>query len=367
MHEQDTKNNRALREEAKTEKEKKRNNNDIRKKRLMSLSIYFTIVVMATLAFVVSLLSIFTYILNNVFHMAISIPTSLWLFAVCLMVGFIITSILSRMFFGPITKLTKAMSDVADGNFDIRLDSKMRFREIQDIYGDFNTMAEELGATEILRSDFVSNVSHEFKTPINAIEGYATLLQGCENVTPEQQEYVEKIMLNTKRLSGLVSNILLLTKVDNQVIEAKTKLFRLDEQIRQSLLMLESKWTEKDIEFDVDLENIMFDGNESLTAHIWNNLLDNAIKFSPIGGVITMKLIKKDGSIFFSIEDEGPGIGNDAEKKHIFDKFYQGDSSHKEEGNGLGLALVKKIVDGYNGVIMVENAENGGAIFTIVL
>ena len=237
--------------------------------------------------------------------------------------------------------------------------------EVGESYQSFNVMTKELRATEVLQMDFVSNVSHEFKTPINAIEGYTMLLQG-EELSQEQEGYVEKILFNTKRLSGLVGNILLLSKLENQNIPMKKTKYRLDEQIRQAFLSLESKWTEKEIGFQVELEEVKYTGNEGLLMHIWMNLLDNAIKFSPAKGTITMFLKQEKNSVKFIVEDEGPGIEEDV-KTRIFDKFYQVDGSHKAEGNGLGLALVKRIVDSAGGTIKAENREYGGCRFVVEL
>ena len=227
-------------------------------------------------------------------------------------------------------------------------------------------MTNELSNTEILQTDFVSNISHEFKTPINAIEGYSTLLQYNENLTDEQKQYVEKILFNTKRLSKLAGSILLLSKIENQSIPVHQRIYRLDEQIRQSIVALEPAWEKKDIEFDVELDSIEYVGNENMMHHIWDNLIGNAIKFNPQYGLIRIRLEKQADDVIFTIEDSGPGISDDA-KKHIFDKFYQADSSHKEEGNGLGLALVKKILSMSNGEISVENISSGGCRFTVVL
>ena len=191
------------------------------------------------------------------------------------------------------------------------------------------------------------------------------LLQG-EELSPDQEEYVEKILFNTQRLSGLVGNILLLSKLENQNIAMKKTEYRLDEQIRQAVLSLETKWTEKEIGFQVELEEVKYTANEGLFMHIWINLLDNAIKFSPSKGTITMFLKQEQDSVKFILEDEGPGIEDDV-KSRIFDKFYQVDGSHKAEGNGLGLALVKRIVDSAGGTIKAENREYGGCRFVIEL
>lgn len=258
------------------------------------------------------------------------------------------------------------MEKVADGDFTIHLETKSSSKEIREIYSGFNLMTHELRATEVLQTDFVSNVSHEFKTPINAIEGYTTLLQGCEGLGEEEQQYVEKILYNTKRLSDLVGNILLLSKIENQSIETNQSRYRLDEQIRQSIVILEPAWTMKEIEFDVELDRIEYLGNEGLLRHVWDNLIGNAIKFSPQSGLVTICLTRQSGKIVFTVEDSGPGLSEEAQR-HMFDKFYQADSSHKQEGNGLGLALVKRIMTITSGSIEAENMERGGCRFTVIL
>ena len=306
-------------------------------------------------------------LLDFILPPSIEIPLFWELAALILITSVIITIFMSKYFFDPIKKLRTAMGKVADGDFDVRLNTNTGSKEIDEIMSGFNLMTHELGATEVLQTDFVSNVSHEFKTPINAIEGYATLLQDSEQLSEEDRaRYVEKILFNTKRLSDLMSNVLLLSKIDNQAIQSKQTEFRLDEQIRQCIVLLETEWIKKDIEFDVDMEDIAFVGNENLLHHVWYNLIGNAIKFDPIGGGIRIRLLERDGLIVFSIEDDGPGI-DDETKKHIFDKFYQVDSSHKAEGNGLGLALTKRILDVMGGTVSAENLKQGGCRFTVSL
>ena len=305
-------------------------------------------------------------LINLLFESASRIPFVIQFGVISLVVIGVATRLFSRLFFDPIKQLRDAMQRVADGDFSVRLDTAKSSKEIQEVNSGFNLMMEELSATEILQTDFVSNVSHEFKTPINAIEGYTTLLQDCENLTAEEQEYVDKILFNTKRLSNLVGNILLLSKLDNQSIhQAKTR-FRLDEQIRQSVVALESEWDKKDIQLDVDLESIEYTGSENLFHHVWDNIIGNAVKFSPEGGEVVIRLTKKDGLITFSAADRGPGLSEKTEK-HLFDKFYQGDPSHKSEGNGLGLALVMRILTICQGEIRAENREGGGSLFTVIL
>ena len=304
-------------------------------------------------------------LLNKVLPIQYEIPLEVELIGTCLLVGILVTSQLSKFFFNPIKKLRGAMDKVAEGDFSVRLEEKSSSKEIMEIYTGFNLMAHELSSTEILQTDFVSNVSHEFKTPINAIEGYATLLQDYERLDKDQRQYVNKILFNTKRLSSLAGNILLLSKIDNQVIQSKQTRYRLDEQIRQSIVYLEPAWTEKDTEFEVELDDTEYFGSENLMHHVWNNLIGNAVKFSPQGGLVSIKLADGKEDITFTVEDNGPGIPENS-LGHIFDKFYQGDSSHKEEGNGLGLALAKQIVTMSGGEIFAENTENG-CRFTVVL
>ena len=280
-------------------------------------------------------------------------------------VGLIMAVFIGKVLLSPIKNLKNNMNKVAEGDFSVKVTEDSIFDEVDDMYHYFNMMMDELRATEIIQSDFISNVSHEFKTPINAIEGYITLLSDDNISIEEKEQYVEKIMKNTERMSQLISNVLLLSKLENQTIDTKIKSFSLDEQIRQVIILLEPKWVEKNVEFDIELDEIDYLGNEGIMFHVWNNLIGNAIKFGPKNGKITIQL-KKDDKVKFIIEDEGPGIDEES-IKFIFNKFYQTDTSHKSDGNGLGLSLVKKIVDLCNGSIIVENKENTGCRFTVIL
>lgn len=230
----------------------------------------------------------------------------------------------------------------------------------------FNTMTYDLSHMETLRSDFVANVSHEFKTPIAAIEGYATLLQNPKLTREKHDHYVEIILDNSRRLSNLTSNILTLSKLENQEMILDNREFRLDEQIRKSILLLEGKWAPENIEFDMDLPKQMYYGSESLLSQVWINILDNAIKHSPANGLIHVTIQKTDTQIIVSITDYGNGMTEEV-KKHIFEKFYQGDHSRKAEGNGLGLALVKRIVEICHGTVTLQSSPGKGATFCVRL
>ena len=319
---------------------------------LLSLAVVLTAV----------LFGVFSYFLER----TMSLPLFIWILLVSIAIGTGATAFFNKKILSPVMDLSDGLAKVAAGDFTIQLHTDSAIREIRDSYGNFNTMVRELQATQIIQSDFVANVSHEFKTPINAIEGYATLLQDPSLEPAEQGEFVDKILFNTRRLSELVGNILLLSKVENQIIDLERSQYRLDEQIRKTVLSLEPKWLEKEIEFDVELEEILFYGNEGLMLHVWMNLLDNAIKFDPQGGSVKIRLYRQGKSVVCTIADNGPGIGPEAQK-HIFQKFYQADSSHRAQGNGLGLALVAQILDRCGGRISVWSQPGQGAAFTVTL
>lgn len=327
--------------------------------------------IFSSAAFIGSLLSTalalaVVWLLNRRFGVWLGIPYTIRVLLISILSGAAIAVGLSKIFVSPMMKLGDAMRKVAGGDFTVRLDCTSEIRDVREVYGSFNTMVKELGNTETLQTDFVSNVSHEFKTPINAIEGYASLLQDSQLTDEQKNAYIDKIIFNTRRLSDLVGNILLLSKVNNQTISLKASTFRLDEQVRQSILALESKWEKKEIEFDIDLDEIEYTGYENLLSHVWLNLIDNAVKFSPQNGQIRIRLKQLDGSVTFSIWDNGLPIP-EADIDRIFNKFYQGDNSHASEGNGLGLALVRKIVAAAHGTINVTSSEDAGTEFVVAL
>jgi len=288
------------------------------------------------------------------------------IFILTLALGITITLVLRRIFISPLVKLGDAMNKVASGDFSIRLDNKCKRSDLTEVYTSFNTMVNELSNTDTLQTDFISNVSHEFKTPLNAIEGYASLLQDSSLSDDEQSVYIDKIMFNTRRLSELVGNMLLLSKVSSQSIQPKPSRYRLDEQIRQALLALESRWEKKDIDFDIELDVIEYTGTENLMVHVWTNLIDNAVKFSSKGGMIEIRLRKLEDSAYFSIRNFESIIPEESLEK-IFTKFYQCDTSRKSEGNGLGLPLAKRIIEEAKGRIAVESSDETGTLFKVLL
>ena len=280
--------------------------------------------------------------------------------------GTVVAILVIKQIFKPIERLSKGLRRVSTGDFSVRLKEKSMFAAIREMYGDFNAMAKELAGVETLRSDFVSNVSHEFKTPLAAIEGYATLLQDKNLSSDKAQEYLGKIISNAHKLSILTGNILNLSKLENQNNVPNRKPFDLSEQIRKTILMLESAWEEKNISFDLSLPDIQYSGDAGMLFHVWYNLIGNAIKFSEKNSAIRIDLRTAENKVYVTVEDHGCGI-DEQTLPHIFEKFYQGDTSHSADGNGLGLALVKRIVILCGGEILVTSKKNQGSEFTVVL
>lgn len=280
--------------------------------------------------------------------------------------GMFFSWLVTHRTFREIDEFVAATQKVSRGDFNVELKEHYHIRELEALTRNFNSMTRELARTEILRNDFVENVSHEFKTPLAAIEGYVTLLQKKDLSEEKRDEYIGKILSNTERLSALSGNILLLSRLENRETEIQTEEFDLDEQIRQILLYMESSWSKKSLELDLELEELRCRGNRDLLAHVWRNLIENAIKFSPEGSVIGIGLKQDGGMISVTVSDQGPGISPE-DRERIFEKFYQGDPSRSMSGNGLGLSLVKRIVGLHNGTVNVESEPGKGAVFTVRL
>lgn len=336
-----------------------------KKDKLLNIRLLFILVSMAEILGTLGVAALLSWLSKMLLNRVIEVPDIIWLIAFSVIIGITVSIVINIILLRPVVELSKAMKRVAAGDFSIRMKADIGIQEICDSYESFNLMVKELEATETLQTDFVANVSHEFKTPINAIEGYATLLQGHSD-SGQQSAYIDRILLNTRRLSTLVGNILLLSKVSNHAIPIASTTYRVDEQIRQAILLLEPQWSERNIDFDVEMEEITWNGPENLMHHVWSNLIGNAVKFGPVNSVIKVNLKITDGRYVFAVCDEGPGVP-EHEQPRIFQKFYQLDSSHTQEGNGLGLALVKQIVDTCGGEIAIETPAAGGCIFTVTM
>ncbi len=295
---------------------------------------------------------------------------SLLLFATIfsLVLGGIISFFTSRYPLRPVNKTISKMNRLAEGDFSTRLEFAPPLNKLPpmiEVSESFNKMAEELQNTEMLRGDFINNFSHEFKTPIVSIAGFAELLESGDLTEEERSRYIAAIKDESRRLSYMATNVLNLTKVENQSILTDKTSFNVSEQIRFCILLLESKWTEKNIDLDIDFDEHQIVGNEELLKQVWINLFDNAVKFTEHRGVIKITIKTEAKNIKISISNTGSEIPPEVQKK-IFNKFYQADTSHSTQGNGIGLAIVKKIVELHNGSVTVTSGNNL-TTFTVTL
>ena len=290
----------------------------------------------------------------------------LFLFAiVSLGVGTILALLSSKYPLKPIRIVGQAADEIARGNYKVRIHLKGP-DEFTQLSNSFNHMAEELNSVEMLRTDFVNNFSHEFKTPIVSIRGFAKMLKREDLTADERNEYLNIIIEESERLTELASNVLSLTKLEQQSILTDTRQCNIAEQIRLVIAMMYSKWSQKDITFDFDCGERYVNGNEELLKQIWMNMLDNAVKFSPNHSTVKISIIQRVHSTTVTIGNDGSPISENL-SAHIFDKFYQGDTSHTEKGNGLGLAIVKRIVELHHGNIQLAEGSGNGTVFEISL
>ncbi|MCI9277314.1 MAG: HAMP domain-containing histidine kinase [Lachnospiraceae bacterium] len=292
----------------------------------------------------------------------------LLLAAVDTFIGFVVVITATTIPLRPVSNLILQMNRLASGDFQARLKfgrlltSHPAFAELTD---SFNKMAEELGNTEMLRNDFINNFSHEFKTPIVSVAGFAKVLKRG-GLTPEQQaEYLNIIEAESLRLSYMATNVLNLTRIENQSILTNVSRFNLSEQIRSCILLLEHKWAPKELEWKLDFGEHEICGNEELLKQVWINLIDNAVKFSAHGDIVEIRLAQKEQEIRVSVINSGPEIPAEAREK-IFNKFYQADESHSSEGNGVGLAIVKRVAQLHGGRALVRS-QGGITEFTVEL
>ena len=289
----------------------------------------------------------------------------IWMMMFTMFLGIVSSIVAGDRVLRPLRCLTHATKEIASGNFDVRVEVGGS-DELILLGKSFNEMAEQLGSIETLRSDFINNISHEFKTPIVSIRGFARRLKKNNLSEERRQEYLDIIISESDRLAELSSNILLLSRLESTDKVLDRSLYSLDEQIRRSILLLSPQFEKKRLAIDIDMDPLEIMGGEEFTGHIWINLLNNAIKFSQPGGVIGVRLHRDGAHAVVRISDTGVGM-DEGVKAHIFEKFYQSDASRKTEGNGLGLALVQKILELTEGSIQVESEVGKGTSFTVFL
>ena len=339
------------------------------------LTVVFSLVVFLTLIITMAIVmgGMMLLVQRGHFQLDSDSAHSLWvillLHAVAsVVVGTLVTVFVSRIPLYPANKLIDYMNQLADGDYSTRisfgrpLGKNKTTRELTDT---FNKLAQQLESTQILRSDFINNFSHEFKTPIVSIAGFARLIRRGD-LTPERQaEYLTIIEEESMRLSNMATNVLNMTRLENQTVLTDVTRFNLSEQIRSCIVLLANKWERKNQEFNLEFGEFMVDANEEQLKQVWINLLENAIKFSPEGSVIDVRIWRQAGALWVTMKNPGPLIGEEHWEK-IFNKFYQTDESHATEGNGIGRAVVKDVVRLHCGTVRVESLGGKNA-FTVQL
>lgn len=278
--------------------------------------------------------------------------------------GFGASAIVSIIPIRPVADIIDGLNELSTGNYNARIDLG-KHKSLKSVADAFNSLATELGNTEMLRSDFINNFSHEFKTPIVSISGFAKLLADDSLSDERRAEYLKIIEEEAGRLSDLATNVLNLSKVENMSILTEKKRFNASEQIRNCLLLLEKKWSAKNIDLDVEFDDYDIEADEELMKQVWINLFDNAIKFTPDGGKISVSVAGDARFICATITNYGAEIPSESLGK-VFNKFYQGDTSHASRGNGIGLSIVKRIVDLHGGTVTV-NSGDGKTVFAVTL
>ena len=309
-----------------------------------------------------------TYYLSNRIGAMVAALTAYLVF-VCLVIAGIIWLVWRHTTGKPLRRIARAARQVAAGDFSVQVapaHQNGKMNEIDVLIADFNTMTRELAGNEMLKSDFIANVSHEIKTPLAVIQSYAKALRdGC--VPPEQREaYLDTVAEAAGRLNAMIANVLKLSKLENQQIFPAPHTYQLGEQLRRCALNFMEQWQAKDIDFAIDVADVAVCCDADLLELVWNNLLSNAVKYTGPGGRILLTSRVEGGAVAVTVQDTGCGM--DAEtSRRAFEKFYQGDPSHASQGNGLGLALAKKVVDLAGGRIWVKSAPGRGSAFTVEL
>ena len=334
-------------------------------KNRFSLTLLFSLVIFVVLLVSIAIAGATAYVISRFGWMNTGsidmglTPMLIYMGVASVVIGFGVTVLTMKYPLQPINRIISQMNRLAEGDFKARLQfgklaaSHPAFREISE---SFNKMATELESTEMLRADFINNFSHEFKTPIVSIAGFAKLLKRGDLTEQQRMEYVQIIEEESLRLSYMATNVLNLTKVENQSILTDVSAFNLSEQIRSCVLLLENKWTDKNIHFVLDFSEYKITASEELLKQVWINLIDNAIKFTPDDGTVEVNIHAEDNKVVIRVINTGSEISPEHQKK-IFNKFYQADESHASIGNGVGLAIVKKCVELHGGAVSVASTH----------
>lgn len=337
---------------------------------IKSFRVELTVIVFS-LMFLTSVFTVLVYILLQTFFPALKsfngLASSASTLIACTIIGTAATAIFTKWVLSPLSEMIEATERISKGDFKVHIqetfDEKSDFGILQ---RSFNHMAAELDGIEMFRKDFINNFSHEFKTPIVSIQGFAHQLQAGGLSPVEEREYIRIIAAESDRLAKMATNILLLSKLENQAIVTDKTEFYLDEQLRTCLVLLEKQWASKEIELNIDLDEVRYRFNEDMLSQLWLNLFSNAIKFTPESGTISCTLRSDEHTVTVTVSDTGIGMSEET-RQHIFDKFYQGDTSHTGAGNGIGLNIVSRILYLCKGSIQVQSEVGRGSTFTVSL
>lgn len=329
-----------------------------------SLSVFCTFLITALIVAAIGYALISSGVIYQIAHRGLFV-LMLAILLTSVLIGTAISFMVSPASLRPTRKIIAAMDKLADGDFSARLDISHP-PELKRLGDSFNSMAEELGGIELLRTDFINNFSHEFKSPITSIKGFAEILKYGDLTDEERDEYLDIVISESKRLTVMASNVLELSKVETQTILSEITDFDLGEQIRYCILLLEPKWEKKGLAFSADMQDVVCRGDYELLSQVWINLMDNAIKFTPEGGAVDITLKQDEKNAVVTIKDSGCGIPEEAISR-VFDKFYQVNISRSTEGNGLGLTLVKRIIELHGGTIYCRSKPGEGTEFEVRL
>lgn len=344
------------------------------KKHRLALTIVFSVVVFCFFLITMLAVSVTLVVLVNTGALKIGEPnlkleTFIFIIAgVSIITGTLLAFFAGRFPLKPLNHVINAMNHLAAGNFKTRLTPPRiwgKHPTVKEFTNSFNAMAEELEHTEMLRADFINNFSHEFKTPITSIYGFAKLLKSGNLTEEQKEEYIDIIEKESKRLADMASNVLTLTRIENQTIISDVTEFNLSEQIRECLLLLENNWASKDLELSLEFDEHYITGSRELLKQVWINLIDNAIKFTPVGGKVSVEIKESPSAVKVLVSNTGSRIRPE-NLKRVFQKFYQEDESHSTSGSGIGLAIVKRVCELHGGTVVAES-DDKRTVFTVTL
>lgn len=340
------------------------------RRRAFSWRMFWLILLVLCLLSAANVLILELFLKTEVFSVLASMGVGTYWIGMAFVAAIVIHQVSCAKFDKPMRRLSRAMRAVAQGDFTVLVKpvhKRSKFDYMDLMFEDFNAMVQELGSIETMKDDFIANVSHEIKTPLAVIRSYAGALQRENLSDQERREYAQTIVAASESLSNLISNILKLNKLENQEIVPNASVYDLTRQLCDCALAHEAQWEKKDIDFDAQLEErVMILADESMLEIVFNNLIANAIKYTEPGGRIVLRQEKDGKDVVVTVADTGCGMSGET-VRHIFDKFYQGDTSHSGEGNGLGLALVKRVLDISGGSISVRSAPGEGSEFIVRL